>query len=392
MIVYAELQMQGDKHIHVNSGLLNIIKKTFSNHKITVFCDTVHRTELLKYVVQDDDLHFNTFKYSGTKELRKLYVINKTFRESLLAYKIFRSAQKNNAELIIFASAFPFTALTLSFFSKIFPQKIIIGLHGDIGVLSLRKNKLTTVLFRSVIKFFFITRCTNTILLFFGKPIQENLFKMFPIFNKKNVISIDHPYNYNEIYSHNLNKEQIVIANIGTSLMNKNSHLLYELADLQISNIINKNIKFVQIGNISKEVLSYSNEYVEILNNNEFIPFAIFEQNIIKADYFIYFFKENSLYDLCPSGTFFDAIKYNKPIISLRNPFFEYYFEKLGNIGYLCDSIEEMNEIINSLNKDQNNIYLEQQIALSSAKRILSIDTIERSFMEQYLKLISYDK
>jgi hypothetical protein len=169
--------------------------------------------------------------------------------------------------------------------------------------------------------------------------------------------------------------------------MNKNSHLLYQLAEMQNYNIASNRVKFIQVGNVSPEVLSYSNIYVNILNNNEFIPFAVFEENIKQSDYFIYFFKENTLYDLCPSGTFFDAIKYRKPIISLRNPFFDYYFRRLGNIGDLCDSVEEMSTIIDGILLDDGVLYQEQLAALNKACEILSIENIRKSFLEQYKEL-----
>lgn len=389
MIIFAELQMQGDKHVHVNSGLLNIVKTSFDKQEVFVFCDNIHKDKLLKYVVYSELLRFSTFVYTGVKELKKRSSLSKTLRESFLAYKIFRTAKKNKAELIVFASAFPFTALSLNLFSKIFKQRIIVCLHGDLGVLSLKRNKPTTVIFRSAIKCFFKYRGLKTIVLFYGKSIEEGLFKMFLDYKKKNVISIDHPYNYDRQsnYDEPSLDNKVTVANIGTGLMNKNSQLLYRLTELQKNNIINNKIKFIQIGNVSKEVLSYSNKYVEILNNNEFIPFEIFEENIKKADYFIYFFTNNSVYDLCPSGTFFDAIKYRKPIISLHNPFFDYYFKKLGNIGYLCDSIEEMDQIINSILEGKDNAYAEQINALTSATALLSIDKIQNSFLEQYSKI-----
>lgn len=386
MIIFSELQMQGDKHVHVNSGLLNIIKSSFKNQDIDIFCDDKHKSELSKYVKTSQFLNFNTFEFTGLKELRKRATLSKTFRESLLTYKIFKQARKNNAELIVFASAFPFTALVLNFFSWVFNQKIIVGLHGDIGVLNLKKNKITTIVYKYVVKLFFRTRPLNVILLFYGKTIEEQLFNVFPRFERRNVISIDHPYNYNsELVVDNLEKENsVIIANVGTGLMNKNSHLLYQLAEMQKYNVENKKVKFIQVGNVSQEVMSYSNTYVDILNNNEFIPFDIFEGNIKKADYFVYFFKQNSLYDLCPSGTFFDAIKYKKPIISIRNPFFEYYFKKLGNIGYLCDSVEEINETINDVILGNNTLYQDQIEALDRATELLSIDNIQKSFLEQY--------
>ena len=386
MIIFSELQMQGNKHVHVNSGLLKIIIESFGEQEVNVFCDDKHKNELLKYVTIKGNIHFSTFVYAGEKELRKSASLSKFLRESILAFKIFKIAKKKNCELIVFASAFPFTALSLSFFSKIFCQKIIICLHGDIGVLSLKRNKPTTVFFRLVIKMFFKTRGLNTIALFYGKPIENKFFEMFPQFEKRNIISIDHPYNYDS----NKNEFEdrifsgITIANIGVGIMNKNSHLLYKLALLQRNNIINKKNKFIQIGNVSPEVLSYSNEYVEVVNNNTFISFDVFEKNIKKADYFVYFFTEDSIYDLCPSGTFFDALKYQKPIISLHNPFFDFYFEKLGNIGYLCDSVEEMSDIINEIVLGGNEEYFEKVKALALATQVLSISNIQKSFIKQY--------
>lgn len=389
MIIFADLQMQGDKHVHVNSGLLKILIASFKEQKIEIFCDRNHESELLKYVKSNKLLNFKTFDYTGVKELRKSSTLAKTYRESLLAYKIFNHAKKNKAEVIVYASVFPFTSIFVNFFSLIFNQRIIVALHGDIGVLKLNRNKITTVVYKYVVKLFFITRSSTVIALFYGKTIEEELFKMFPGFKRDNVISIDHPYNYeSELLVNNLDKSNsVIIANIGTGLMNKNSHLLYQLAEMQKYKIANYRVKFIQVGNVSPEVLSYSNTYVNILNNNEFIPFAVFEENIKQADYFIYFFKENTLYDLCPSGTFFDAIKYRKPIISLRNPFFDYYFRRLGNIGYLCDSVEEMSSIIDGLFLDDGKLYQEQLAALDKACEILSSENIRRSFLEQYNEL-----
>lgn len=382
--------MQGDKHVHVNSGLLNILISSFKEQNIDVYCDSKHKIELLKYIKSNRFLNFKTFEYTGVKELRKSAAISKTFRETLLAFKIFKVAKKEKIKVIVFASAFPFTAIILNSFSWIFNQRIIVGLHGDIGVLKLNKIKITTIIYKYIVKLFFRTRSSNVIVLFYGKTIEEELFKMFPKFKRGNIISIDHPYNYDtELLSNDLDKsDTVIIANIGTGLMNKNSHLLYQLAEMQKYNVENKKVKFIQVGNVSPEVLSYSNSYVNILNNNEFIPFDVFEENIKQADYFIYFFKEKSLYDLCPSGTFFDAIKYKKPIISLRNPFFEYYFNKLGNIGYLLNTVEEMNKVLNDIIIENNNKYKEQVDSLNRATVLLSFEKIQESFIKQFDQLI----
>jgi hypothetical protein len=350
----------------------------------------MHKCKLLKYVPNNHYLNFVTFKFNGTKELRKRAILGKIWREIFLAFNIFKIAKKNNTKLIVFASAFPFTSLFLNFFSRIFDQKIIICLHGDIGVLKIKRFKITTIIYKMIVKLFFRFRSLNVILLFFGKSIEVQLFKMLPNYEKRNIISIDHPYNYHADFEPEpkVIKNTIIIANIGTGLINKNSHLFFQLAKMQEINIKKEIVKFIQVGNVSPEVMSYSNGHVEIISNNEFIPFDNFEKNILKADYFIYFFTENSFYDLCPSGTFFDAIRYKKPIISLKNPFFDYYFNKLGNIGYLCRTIEDMNDIINKIVLGDTGFYNRQVEALNDATRLLSLDNIQKSFLFQYKELI----
>jgi len=47
-------------------------------------------------------------------------------------------------------------------------------------------------------------------------------------------------------------------------------------------------------------------------------------------------------YRLTASATFLDSLAYAKPGIYLRNPYIEYYFDKMGDIGYLCDTYEDV--------------------------------------------------
>jgi hypothetical protein len=54
-------------------------------------------------------------------------------------------------------------------------------------------------------------------------------------------------------------------------------------------------------------------------------------------------------YRLAASASFIDALSYLKPGIYLRSAYVEYYFNRLGDIGYLCDSYEEMEDIARSI-------------------------------------------
>jgi len=54
-------------------------------------------------------------------------------------------------------------------------------------------------------------------------------------------------------------------------------------------------------------------------------------------------------YRLAASASFLDALCYSKPGIYLRNPYVEYYFDCMGDIGYLCDSYAEVRDVVLSL-------------------------------------------
>jgi hypothetical protein len=47
-------------------------------------------------------------------------------------------------------------------------------------------------------------------------------------------------------------------------------------------------------------------------------------------------------YRLVASSSFLDTLTFVKPTICLRSPYVEHYFQQLGDVGYLCDSYEEM--------------------------------------------------
>jgi hypothetical protein len=54
-------------------------------------------------------------------------------------------------------------------------------------------------------------------------------------------------------------------------------------------------------------------------------------------------------YRLVASASFLDALRYGKPGIYLRNPYLEHYFQRLGDVGYLCDSYEEVRGVVFSI-------------------------------------------
>ena len=52
------------------------------------------------------------------------------------------------------------------------------------------------------------------------------------------------------------------------------------------------------------------------------------------------------------NSTLLDSLSFIRPGIYLRNPYIEYYFKKMGNIGYLCDNYKQIKDTIQSIIND----------------------------------------
>ncbi|MDR2343333.1 MAG: hypothetical protein LBD86_02230 [Spirochaetaceae bacterium] len=66
---------------------------------------------------------------------------------------------------------------------------------------------------------------------------------------------------------------------------------------------------------------------------------------ISMMDFCVFFYPSNS-YLFTASGALLEALGHLKPVIALHNPYFDYVFDKMGDIGYLCDNLDEMAVVI----------------------------------------------
>lgn len=73
------------------------------------------------------------------------------------------------------------------------------------------------------------------------------------------------------------------------------------------------------------------------------------------------FLKEDA-YALNASGSIIDAFLYLKPIVALKSQLTEYYFNKISDIGCLCEGYDEVkNTVLDILNEKPFDRYVAQQ-------------------------------
>ena len=76
-------------------------------------------------------------------------------------------------------------------------------------------------------------------------------------------------------------------------------------------------------------------------------------------------------YRLTASGTFLDAMAFLKPGIYLRNDYIEYYFERMGDIGYLCDSCDDMVSTVREILSEFPTVRYQRQVENIRKGRII---------------------
>jgi glycosyltransferase involved in cell wall biosynthesis len=115
------------------------------------------------------------------------------------------------------------------------------------------------------------------------------------------------------------------------------------------------------------------------------VPSAQYAQLLGSITYAVFVYPTDA-YRLRASGALFDAIGAAKPVIALRNAYFEYIFGLVGDIGYLCDSMDELRQVCEQVILDfPSERYMAQQSRLADAQHRFSPDAIARQWNEAYL-------
>lgn len=134
------------------------------------------------------------------------------------------------------------------------------------------------------------------------------------------------------------------VGTVGILNGHKGSDLYLELLDKM--NDCRDKVEFYAVGHIQCDPRPFVNMGVRLPENlNEPVPKGEFLRKISKFDFLLYFYTDDK-YKLTASGALLDAIRMRKPIIALRNDYFEYIFNKYGPLGYLVDSVGEMAELL----------------------------------------------
>ena len=373
-IIVFEPNMNSPAHTEVNAGLLSMIQDIYIDNNLTFIADEKHYESLAKKIPLDNWKYENVkiFPYSP-----KYFIIN----EFLLSLRLIKIIILNkNTDTIFLLGILPISHIALSIMNKYFNKNIIIALHGQMEAYlpntMIGRSKYYYLLSKNVFK-----KNDNLRYLVFGKSIQDNIKFLFP--NNKNII-IDQPYLFSSNKKLNIKplKIPIVLAVIGRADKGKNIKQLFSLIDLLEKEIDDGLVEIKIIGKLSFPI---DNKYEKYLTYyREAISNEVFDLELSNVDFSLSFTDEN-FYRATPSGVLFDCIKWNIPILGLKNDYISYYFQNYGEFGKLFSNVHDMANYIRGLivNNNYNSKTVEMDSIFKNLKEEISLDSLKKIIKAQ---------
>lgn len=377
MILIFEPQCIGFEHAEFNAALIKVIKKS-SDDKILFIAEKDHIKHVKSLLGSTRGIQFKEIEVPP-KEQSNMGRFRKEFR---LTKDIFYLADSLGCDQIICASIKSSSLIAVKYYLQRFKNtKVLIVPHSIVD--SINKMPLSRDIifwFNFWFRFFNTSRLKYLLL---GKPIYDELVKEIPKMEKY-FEYIDHPWLFSN-YKINENPldNKISFGFLGVGYRKKGIEDFITLAENTnaIDNEIN--IEFSIVGHLPQDEEINTSSLI----NASKVPLSNEEYNkkLMEIDYALFFHKASD-YRFTASGAFFDAISQLKPIIALKTPFIEYYFNLIGDIGYLCNDYGEMESVVRDIIKNPpEERYKKQQLNILQGREKISIKKIAEKFAKLVL-------
>jgi hypothetical protein len=384
MLIVIDTYRNGDEHAPFNAAFLTLLTKVYNKKSLQFFALDLHLLSVEKILCQNgingDNLNFSNLstisKRNSTIGILISYLVS-SFHDLRLMIN------SNQHDLIFFATVNPLSLLNIKLLNIFLRRKIYIVLHGELEYLNKSndvshsiKTRFIRMWFRNVFWRFLNTNIKYVVL---GKSILDSLnsFKSFGL-KSSNFFVINHPYFYPTKIDNDLSSSKVLnVATVGHLSTKKMSHLIFSLAKIMEPEIKENKISISIIGNVSACIKPYLGNCLISQNIGDiFLTRKEYELGFNQLHYVVFFYPDTT-YKFIASGAFFDCIAFEKPVIAVKNSFFQYYFDKYGDIGYLCEDMFEMKSFINGYDEKR---YLRQIDNIRKMKQDLSIEKIASEF------------
>lgn len=354
MIVICEPHFRGFGHVQFNAALVCSVAEAFPEEAL-IFCaerehlhhvkrDVGTRAATIRFI--DVDLPDRTLREE--QQGRRLPFV--ALLEELALYKrIFRLADKNRARHIVFCTAAHRNDLIIiKVMLKRFAQlACLVVLHNLQDKISASQPKPLSPQFLSYRYWLSRGNTSKLHYLLPGPPpvMRRGLKNYLP--RLRNISPVDTPYVFADPAECDpFKNDAIHFGFYGHASLRKGADIFFTLAD-EVSAIRTRYPPiFVLIGDIrDAQLKEMRHASIDIPALNAPLTREEYDRRSKRVDYAL-FFHVASAYELNGTAAMLDAFSHLKPVIALKTPLSEYYFNKMGDIGYLCQNYRDAKDIV----------------------------------------------
>jgi hypothetical protein len=355
MIVICEPFFRGFGHTEFNAALVDSVSEAFPEEEL-VFCagrehvnDVKSTLDARAARVRYIEVELPGMTRPGEQRGRRL-PFAASLEQLALFRRIFTLADKNKARQIVFCTVPHWNDLvSIKIMLRRFPDvSCLVVLHDLQAKVSPGQKKRLTLQFLSYRYWLLAGNTPKIHYLLPGPPplMEQGLRKYLP--RLRNSISpIDPPYVFADSAGNEPFKDGVVhFGFFGHASLRKGADIFFKLAD-EVSGARTKyRPTFVLIGDVRDQQLKeMQRTSVNIPSPNAPLNQQEFDEYGKRIDYAL-FFHLASAYELHGTAAILDAFSYLKPIIALKTPLSEYYFNKMGDVGYLCQSYDDAKDAV----------------------------------------------
>jgi hypothetical protein len=382
MILACEPICIGFEHSMVNAAMLAVVKDAFPGEELLFAAEEGH-LRLVEHdpgIVSREGMTFQALPLP----LRKASSAERFDSGLRMVRELFFSAEHKKASLVVFTCIDGETLHAIKMLLGESPGfQCVVVLHGILSSVGRRPSLLpwkNRHLFRNWLLRENPERLAYIVL---GESIERELAARFPAL-RPHLISIDLPYRFAAPEEYVPFPDRTVsFGSLGVLRKVKGSHLFLRLAGEVASARTAYRPRFVCVGPIvDKKLRRLLSSAVSIPSPDTPLPLETYAALTRKLDYAVLLHGAETA--LQGSGVLFDAFSYLKPVIALKSPYFTSYFEKMGNIGYLCDHYADLKRrVFDLLDHPPVDEYLLQRQALLTGREQLQVPVLAETLQRK---------
>lgn len=340
MILAADLYATDLMHLEINTFFAAIFAEEL-DQDLHFFAERAHLQALGNSVPVAA-----AYPFISWQRISRFRLLRVPVREFLTIFRVIRIslyARKHRPLFLHIFCASHLSHLLLRLVFKLLPPgcPILLTFHGELEALAQKRPRPWSAAFWLPLSLRMPVSNLSPVVL--GESIRSEAAQRN--YTTSDWITIEHPYDF-------LSREVVrggpdrpfLAGCIGGANRHKGTHHLFALAESFSEEVARGQMRFRIIGKTDTALAADANEFVEIPPHHGFFTREQYDRAISELDVVLFFFPEGA-YQLTASGSLFDAIRHNKPIIALENSYFR-HIQRLvtGDAITLVNSFEEMRE------------------------------------------------